>query len=168
MVNNHKNFTKRVLLRQRNKSNNMSKSTSRKLRCPSGMIERRGYVRKFDTSVIKKGYTVRRKNGREYRIFPEKSSVYVKPICVKDRGLPGKLGPGEGFGPLKKGELKKHGYAYIEPTEIRRAALKKAIEEFGAISVYHKLDAVYKLSKRTVPMASKVFKSDRNWVKEFL
>jgi hypothetical protein len=166
MVNHTKSFTKRLLLRQREQSN--TNSTRRKLRCPSGMIERRGYVRKFNTSVIKKGYTVRRKDGREYRIFPEKSSVHVKPICVKDRGLPGKLGPGEGFGPLKKGELKKHGYAYIEPTEIRRAALKKAIEEFGAIGVYHKLDAVYKLSKRTVPAASKVFKSDRNWVKEML
>ena len=166
MVNNHKSFTKRLLLRQRNKSN--TKSKSRQLKCPAGMIERRGYVRKFDTDVIKRGYTVKRRDGRQYRIFPEKSSVHVKPICVKDRGLPGKLGPGEGFGPLKKGELKKHGYAYINDTESRHAALKKAIQEFGVIGVYHKLDAVYKLSKRTVPAASKVFKTDRNWVKEML
>jgi hypothetical protein len=136
------------------------------MRCPSGYIERKGYVRRFDTSILKRGYTVRRSKGKGYRIIPEHASVYVKPSCVKDRGLPGKLNPGEGFGALRKGELKKHGYAYTEVRQVREAALRKAVAEFGALGVFRKLDVIAKLSKHTVPEAAKVFKADREWIRE--
>ena len=159
-----KNFTRRVLAKQEERLKTIGKSATRRLKCPQGKIERRGYVRKFAKDVLQKGYTVHRASGKQYRIYPEKSSVYVKASCVKDRGLPGKLGPGEGFGPMHKGELKKYGYVYLEPTHVRHEALNKAVKEFGALGVFHKLDAIAKLSKRTVPEASKVFKDDREWL----
>jgi len=142
----------------------LGKTATRKEKCPPGKIERRGYVRKFGSSVIRKGYTVKRASGKQYHVYPKNPSVYVKPGCVKDRGLPGKLIPGEGFGPMRKGELKKYGYVYLKPEHVRHEALNKAIKEFGAIGVYHKLDAITKLSKRTAPEASKVFKGDREWL----
>ena len=161
-----KNFVRRTLARQTARLRSARKSATRKnLKCPPGHIQRRGYVRKFATSVQRKGYTVRRKTGKVYRIYPEVESVYVKPGCVKDRGLPGKLAPGQGFGPLKKGDLKKYGYVYTKARDDRHEAIKKAVKEFGALGVYRRLDAVAKLSKRTVPEASKVFRADRDWIR---
>lgn len=160
-----KNYTHRVLARQRSRLRSMGKATTSRRRCPPGEILRKGYVRRFDQSVLNKGYTVRRKAGRHYRIYPERATVYVNPVCIKDRGLPGTIaGPGQGFGPLRKGELKKHGYIYDKEKAERRTALRKAIDEFGALGVFHKLDAVAKLSKRTAPEASRIFKADRDWV----
>lgn len=160
-----KDYSRRVRSRQTERLRALGKTGTRKDKCPPGKIERRGYVRKFGTSVIRKGYTVKRATGKQYRVYPANPSVYVKPGCIKDRGLPGKLGPGEGFGPMRKGELKKYGYVYNKPDHERHEALNKAIKEFGALGVYHKLDAIAKLSKRTVPQASKVFKADREWLK---
>jgi hypothetical protein len=160
-----KEFTRRVLQRQSRRLQSRGKSATRKVPCPPGKIERRGYVRKFASTILRKGYTVRKASGKEYRIYPEHKAVYVKPGCVKDRGLPGKLGPGEDFGTLRRGELKKHGYVYNKVRDERHAALRMAVKEFSPIGVYHKLDAIAKLSKRTIPEASRVFKMDREWIK---
>jgi hypothetical protein len=160
-----KNYSRRILARQKSRLNSIGKSATRKAKCPPGQVERKGYVRKFAANIIKKGYTVKRHSGKDYRIYPERSTVFVKPSCVKDRGLPGKVGPGEGFGPIRKGELKKHGYIYKESAEKRRDAIKDAIKEFGALGVYHKLDAIAKLSRRTAPEAAEAFRKDREWLK---
>ena len=74
-------------------------------------------------------------------------------------------GPGEGIGPLRKGELKKHGYVFLKHREQRHAALRDAIKEFGPLGVYHKLDAITKLSKHSNPEASRIFREDREWLK---
>jgi hypothetical protein len=42
--------------------------------------------------------------------------------------------------------------------------LKKAVEEYTALGVFRKLDAVAKLTKRTAPEAHRIFKTDRDWV----
>jgi hypothetical protein len=160
-----KNYSRRILARQKSRLNSIGKSATKKMHCPPGQVERKGYVRKFAPNIIQKGYTVKRHSGKDYRIYPERSTVYVKPSCVKDRGLPGKLGPGEGFGPIRKGELKKHGYIYDESVEKRRDAIKDAIKEFGALGVFHKLDAIAKLSRRTAPEAAEAFRKDRDWLK---
>jgi hypothetical protein len=55
---------------------------------------------------------------------------------------------------------------YREKDSVRRDALKKAVKEFGPLGVYHKLNAVAKLSKRTAPDASRVFKRDRDWIRK--
>ena len=154
-----------MLSRQENRLKAMGKTATRRSHCPRGMIQRRGYVRKFGADIIQKGYTVKRANGKAYRIHPARSSVYVKPSCIKDRGLAGKLAPGEGFGYLHKGELKRHGYVYDVDRQERHTALKRAVKEFGPLSVYRKLDVVAKLSKRTVPDAAHVFKADREWIR---
>ena len=70
------------------------------------------------------------------------------------------------MGPLRRGELIQFGYSFRLSDEARHKALQKAIKKFGALGVFRKLDAVAKLSKRTVPDASRVFANDRDWVKQ--
>lgn len=135
-------------------------------KCPPGQVARAAYVRRFTSGVKQRGFTVKRKSGKTYRVYPKKNYTIVRSACIKDRGLPGKAGPGLQIGPLRKGELKKHGYVYRLPTAQRHTALEKAIGEYGALGVYRKLNAVAKLSVRTAPDASKVFKEDREWVKK--
>ena len=133
--------------------------------CPKGTILRKGYTRKYSTNTKALGYTVRRK-GKTYTVRPKANSIHVPSACIVNRGLPGK-GPkeGEGFGKLRKGELIKYGYQYRLSDSMRHAALKRAIDRYGALSVYRKLDAVAKLSTRTAPDASSIFAKDREWVR---
>jgi hypothetical protein len=126
------------------------------------MIRKKSFVRKYSTAVRQRGYTVKKRNGKTYRIYPKASEMMVESKCIKNVGLPGK-GPGL-FGPLRKGELAKHGYSFRRSNSERHAALRKAIEEYGASGVYHKLDAVTKLFMRTKPKISKRFGEDREWV----
>jgi hypothetical protein len=139
-------------------------SLQRRGKCPPGQIERKGYVRKFSTAVRERGYTVRRASGTTYRVHPKASTaVVVGSKCVENKGRPGK-GP-QAFGPLRKGELAKHGYAFRKAERERHGALRRAIGEFGALGVYRKLDAVAKLMERSAPEAATVFRKDRDWVK---
>lgn len=133
--------------------------------CPSGYILRKAYVRKYTTGVRERGFTVHRAD-KTYRAYPTSSSTVVKAACIKDRGKEGK-GP-QAIGPLRRGELLKHGYTYRKSSNERHSALRKAAKEFGPLGLYRKLNAVTKLSKRTEPNIAKVFQSDRNWVKEEL
>lgn len=137
------------------------RSLSRK-NCPAGMIRKKAYTRKYSTAVKERGYTVKKKNGKEYRIVPKASDMYVESKCVKNTGSPGK-GPAL-FGPLRKGDLAKHGYSFRKSNAERHAGLLKAIEEYGATGVYRKLNAVTKLFSRTHPKYSARFKEDREWV----
>lgn len=133
--------------------------------CPPGYILRKAYVRRYTTGIREKGYTVRRGN-KTYRAYPTSGSTVVKASCIKDVGLKGK---GEQkIGPLRRGELLKHGYSYRKSYDERHAALRKAAKEYGPLGIYRKLNAVAKLSKRSAPDASKVFEKDRNWIKQTL
>jgi hypothetical protein len=162
-----KDYTRRLEHRQENRLRTAHHSRTRKLHCPPGKIERKAYVRRFTESVMKRGYTIKRADGKEYHVKPAKKSVYVKPMCIKDRGDPSKKapGPGHGIGLLRKGELSKYGYVYLKHREERHRALRRAIKEYGSLGVYHKLDAISKLSKYTVPRASRIFQEDLEWVK---
>lgn len=140
------------------------KSLSRKA-CPPGMIERKAYARRYSTAVLQEGFKKKTRSGRTVTVKPHKRrSTLVESKCVKNTGLPGK-GP-QSIGPLRKGELSKYGYTLKISQAQRHKALKKAINEFGALGVYRKLDAVAKLTSRTIPEASKQFEGDRDWVKE--
>ena len=100
-----------------------------------------------------------------YTIKPHKRRLtMVQSKCVKDTGLPGKAQ--QKIGPLHKGELSRYGYTLKISEKERHRALKKAVEKYGVLGVYRKLDAVAKLTSRTVPEASKLFEKDREWVKE--
>ena len=138
--------------------------------CPPGQILRRGYVRRYSTAVKRRGITVKRKNGSMYHVKPTEKNMHVEARCIKNTGLPGKgpVGKSTGIGPLKKGELAKHGYSFRESREKRRIALHAAILEYTAKAVYHKLDAIAKLTLRTIPAASKVYAEDRDWVRTFM
>jgi hypothetical protein len=141
------------------------KSLTRK-NCPPGMIPRKAYVRKYTTAVRKQGFTVKRSSGKVYRVYPKSKDMMVESRCVKDLGLPGK-GPtnGKGIGPLHKGELARYGYSYAASEAQRHAALKAAVEKYGQVGVYRKLDAAAKLMMRTVPKAAAVFRVDREYVR---
>lgn len=132
--------------------------------CPKGFILRKSYTRRYRPDVTQSGFTVRRK-GKLYTVKPTMRSIYVPAGCIKDRGLPGK-GPRSGvsFGKLRKGDLIRYGYQYRLADKSRHVALKKAIKQYGRLSVFHKLDAIAKLSKRTAPDASAIFSRNRDWV----
>jgi len=127
------------------------------------MIERKGYVRKYSNNVREKGFTVKRSSGKSYKVHPTADHAVVKSKCIKNTGKPG-VGVPKSIGPLRKGELAKYGYSYKESESNRRAALRQAVEEYGALGVFRKLDAVAKLTERTVPNASNIFEKDRAWV----
>ena len=131
--------------------------------CPRGMIERKAYVRKYSNTVRKRGFTVKRATGTSYRVHPKANAATVKSKCIKNTGKPEKGIP-KSIGPLRKGELAKHGYSYRESEDKRHTALRRSVNEYGALGVYRKLDAVAKLSARTAPKASNVFEQDRKWV----
>jgi hypothetical protein len=140
------------------------KSLSRRA-CPPGMIERKAYARRYSTAVLQQGFKKKSRSGKTIVVKPHKRNLtVVKRKCVKDTGLPGK---GEKkIGPLRKGELSRYGYTLKISEKERHKSLKKAVEKYGALGVYRKLDAVAKLTSRSVPEASKLFEKDRDWVKE--
>ena len=137
------------------------KSLARKA-CPPGQIERKPFVRRYSSKVRQEGFTVHR-NGKTYKVFPKEKSMHVEPTCVPDRGKPG-TGIPVSIGPLRKGELSKHGYSFRKSEGARHTALKYAVNEYGALGVFRKLDAVAKLTKTTIPEASKVYTEDRTWI----
>jgi len=96
-----------------------------------------------------------------YTVHPKTDPVYIPASCVKTRGPAGtKI-----FGKLRKGDLIKYGYQYRLADRLRHKALEKAISVYGALNVYHKLDAVAKLSVKSAPDAHKIFVQDRDWIR---
>ena len=71
------------------------------------------------------------------------------------------------IGTLKKGLLIKFGYQNVTQLseQQRHEALKKAIRAYGALSVFRKLNAVYVYNRKTNPSHSRIFKTDRDWVR---
>jgi len=126
--------------------------------CPTGYRLRKGYVRTPRASILRNGFTVRRK-GKVYTVHPSQKQIHVPATCVRQRST-----RKQSIGPLKKGDLIKYGYQFRLSDRMRQASLKKAVTAYGARSVYHKLDAVAKLSMHTAPDAHLVFSKDRDWV----
>lgn len=114
--------------------------------CPKGFVKRASYMR----------YT---KRGL-HSLVPEQ--------CIRNVGAPG-LGytDGPGIGVLRKGELAKHGYTDVADMSVsaRHAALARAIDEFGSLGVWRKLNAVAVYTKRTSPRSSARFKADMEWIR---
>lgn len=134
--------------------------------CPAGYHYRKSFTRKFHGNVINSGYTVRRK-GKLYTVKPSTKSIYVGSQCVKTRKLPGaNTQSSVRIGKLRKGDLIKYGYQYRLADRLRHKALEKAIKVYGALSVFHKLDAIAKLTVHAAPSAHIIFKRDRDWVRE--
>jgi len=84
----------------------------------------------------------------------------------KDLGKPG-VGP-KLIPIIEKGSLSKLGYSTKKSIQARHAALDKAIQKYGPLTVFRKLKAQVTLRKRTQPEARKVFEEDAEWVHEKL
>lgn len=106
--------------------------------------------------------------------------VHVKPTTYRRRGKTvkrrgytyrrkdlGKPGKGPKLIVIKeKGALRKHGYSVKKGEAARHRALASAIREYGALSVYRKLNAQYVFRKNYDPENAARFKADMEWVKE--
>ena len=137
---------RRIRGRMTRRLRGISKSRRGVKTCRAGKIRRNEYVR----------YT--RKGKR----------VLVPAACIRDIGAPGKgLKGGPGIGPLRKGELAKFGYVSVVKlsSEKRHVALRKAVSEYGPLTVWRKLNAVAVYTRRTSPSVSAIFKSDMSWIK---
>ncbi len=115
--------------------------------CPKGKVLRAAYVR-----LTKRG-----------------KRVAVPASCIPDVGAAGKgLRSGKpGIGTLKKGNLVRFGYQKIAGMDVaaRRAALRKGVAAYGALTVWRKLNALSIYTRRTSPATSRAAKADMDWVR---
>jgi len=113
-------------------------------KCPPGETIRKAYVRLSKTGTRK----------------------LVKAACIVKRGKPERNST-RAIGPLRKGELSKYGYVKISnlSEKARHSALAKAVEEFGSLSVWKKVNVLYIYTKNTNPELSAKYDDDRNWIK---
>lgn len=155
-------------------------------KCPRGYVKRKGYTRKNtgkhvvarcirSTSPYASTPEKKRKSRKacppgkipraSYTRHVVNSAGSRKPVRVKSTCVKGSSTPAETIGPLRKGELKRFGYSYKLPESVRHHAMKVAIKNLGALSVYRKLDAVAKLSATKNKEAHMVFSADRDWIR---
>jgi hypothetical protein len=99
------------------------------------------------------------------RAYTTRRGVHVRSKLVKDMGAKGKW-TGDGIGDLKEGELSKRGYSVTNKKTARHRALKKVVKAISPLSTFRKLNAIATYTKRTSKNKSKIFKTDRNWVKK--
>ena len=136
-----------------NAKENLAKRLSKgPKKCPAGMILRKGSVRK--------AYT--RSNGKRV-------GVSVMPAtCIKDLGAKGKNPRKIPRVTLRKGSLGMYGYADVDSmtTAGRHAALARATEAYGPLTVMRKVQYVATLNKRTDPKTSRIFQSDADWIRK--
>jgi hypothetical protein len=66
---------------------------------------------------------------------------------------------------LVRGKLREFGYSVYLPEKERQKILDKAVKEYGGLSVYRKLIAVYTLNKNKAPEIARRFRKDAEYVK---
>ncbi len=135
--------------------------------CPKGYVYRKGYTRKFHTRTRVKGYSVQKKDGTRYRIFPKTAQSKVKSSCMRKKraSVRSVSASVSKCASLKRGELHKFGYQYRLTPATRREALKKAIQKYTPIGVYKRLKLASKCSQDVKPAASKVFAEDASEIR---
>jgi hypothetical protein len=100
------------------------------------------------------------------RSSPGGNNVQVPTASIFDLSAIGRWMSGPEIGPLKKGQLSRYGYKSSAPRTVRRNALRKAVQMYGATSTFRKVNALETYSKNTAPSRSKTYRADRNWVKK--
>ena len=125
-------------------------------------IIRSGYVQHRSRKVIR----VRRKDGTSYSYVRKAGTTRVRPVPTKDVGAIGK-GP-KIIGKLKAGMLTMYGYHPVEAKTNRHKALTKAVTKGreDPHALIKRLTAISTLTKRTLPRASRIYKSDSRWVRQ--
>jgi hypothetical protein len=123
-------------------------------------IIRSGYVQHRKTKRI----TVHRKGGKTYTYTRKAGTTRVRPVPTKDVGAIGK-GP-KVIGPLKGGMLTRYHYHPVEAPSTRHKALSRAVSKGreDPHAVIRRLIAISTLTKRTLPRASRIYKTDAAWV----
>lgn len=90
----------------------------------------------------------------------------IKASCITKRGL-SKNPQRVRIGPLRKGELTQFGYEKVQTLSLRtrHKALAKAVEKYGSLSVWKKINVLYVYNKYTNPALSTLYNADKNWIK---
>jgi hypothetical protein len=70
--------------------------------------------------------------------------------------------------PVRKGQLSKYGYGIHNLQKSRHRSLERVAKEYGALSVFKKLNVLITFNKNANPSLAKKFKKDRDWVKKHL
>jgi len=72
-----------------------------------------------------------------------------------------------GIGKLKQGELAQFGYSNVQKVSVekRHAALRAAVDAYGSLTVWRKLNAIAIYSRFRAPEASRIFLKDRDWIR---
>lgn len=122
-----------------------TKKTIRTGSCQIGFDLKKGYK--------KKSYT--KSDGEKV------SSTYVKPTCIKNKGLPGKLlDEYKPFTISPKNGLKPYGYTTSISSKKRYESLMKSIKELSYTSVIRRLINLRTLTKRSDKEHSKIYDED--------
>ena len=128
--------------------------------CPEGYTLRKGHTRK------PRGKHTIRRDGKVFIVSSSNVPVRISASCVKTRKHKETMSKtSKQIRILRKGALIKYGYQWRLSDITRRNALKKAVKDYGALSVFHKLDAVTKLTKRKAPNAHVRLEMDRDWIR---
>ncbi len=152
-------------------------------RCPRGYVYRKAYTRRFHTKTRVKGYTVTRKDGTRYKIYPKQKTAVVKAACVREKSEEARIrtrrrrttaSPATPATPsattsaecrkLKRGEMSRYNYQYRLPASTRRLAVKKAVADMGPLRTYKKLKLASKCAAGVKPAAAKVFAGDAKYI----
>jgi len=123
-------------------------------KCPPGHILREGYK--------KESYKSHSKKGKEINV----AGSWTKPECILS--ITGKSKKGSKLITIiDKDVLGKYGYLNIKTISKgeRYAALRKALKEIKALSVYRRLVALSTLNKNRDVELYEILKSDADWIK---
>lgn len=69
---------------------------------------------------------------------------------------------------VRKGKLSKYGYGIHNLQKSRHRSLQRAAKEYGALSVFKKLNVLITYNKNVNPSLAKKFRKDRDWLKKHL
>lgn len=111
-----------------------------------------------NNKTLRKAYVRYNKSGKH---------KLVKGSCISKRGSSNRKTVKK-IGPLRKGDLKQYGYQKITTISLkaRRRALKQAVNTYGSLSVWKKVNVLYVFFKHTNPDLSELYNKDRKWIKK--
>ena len=129
-----------------------TEKTVRSGACPDGFELRKGYTRSKYTKT----------NGTEV------AETYIDPICIKNKGIPGKRL--NEFKPIhlnKKNSFEPYGYKTTLNSNTRFNILLNAIKDLSYSKVVHRLSALRTLTKESNASHSKIYNNDMKKLKEW-
>jgi len=115
------------------------------------------------TITCKRGSHPRKSYTR--KAYMRKTGTHVATSNVQSKScVRGYKGPSNLIGPLNKGNLTKYGYATSKSARSRHIAINAAVKHDGALSTYHRLNALSVYTRRRAPSTSEAALADRNYV----